>query len=286
MLDREVLILRKKLLGIVCIMVIGISTSCVNYEKIIEEKEGDKGIVEANEEEIGVLVADLGDINDNGHTEKVIVEKNILKLTDGAKICYRTDVASDYIYTNIRAIMTDLDGDKQMEIAVLLESEIECFGSYNPEKLYDVFVLNSNESGEYSLAQFPNEVDSKASYSGLCVDVTASGRFEYKVKCMEFETTINLSRHYKESLLLGESHKNLLEKWDKIINSDYHGESLGVSYVMAVRDKEGNTILRVQQYVVGGDGAIIGYIETDLQYDALGGYEVKDIRFIERVSLM
>ena len=283
MLDREVFNLKKKLLAIVCMMMVGILASCVNYEKIIEEE---KLAPEMLEEEIGVLVADLGDINSNGYTEKVSVEKNVLKLTDGAKICYRTDLASEYIYTNIRALMTDLDADKQMEIVFLLESEIECFGSYNPEKLYDVFVLNSNESGEYSLAQFPNEVDSKASYSGLFVNVKATGEFEYKVKCMEFETTVNLSRHYKESLLVGESHKNLLEKWDKIMNSDYQGESLGVSNVTSFRDKDGNTILRVQQYVVGADGAIIGYIEADLEYDALGGYEVKDIRFIERVSLM
>lgn len=281
-LDREVLILKKRLLSIICVMIIGILTSCVNYEKVIQEMENSESL----EETKVALVADLGDINNNGYTEKLILEKNVLKLTDGAEICYRIDVAAEYVYTSIRAIISDLDADKQSEIAVLLESKVECYGSSTPESLYDVLVLNSDETGEYSLYKFPNEVDSNACISGVSVDVKAIGDFKYEVKCMDLKTVVDVSRHYKESLLIGEAHKNLLLKWDRIMNSDYQGESLGVSNVQSVRDKDGEVLLRVQQYVVGGDGAIIGYIEFDLQYDASGKYEINDIRFIERISLM
>lgn len=280
--DREVKILRKRILSIVCVLIIGILTACVNYEKIIDEKN-DSEIVE---EEKGKMIADLGDINNNGYTEKLILEKNVLKLTDGAEICYRTDVSAEYIYSSIRAIITDLNGDSMTELAVLFESKIECYGSSDLENIYDVIVLHADETGEYSAYSFPNEVDSNASYSGIAVEVKAIGEFEYEVKCKDFTTVVNLSRHYKESLLVGESYKNLLAKWEKIMNANYQGESLGVSNIQSVRDKDNNVLLRVQQYVVGGDGAIIGYIEVDLQYDTLGGYEVKDIRFIERISLM
>lgn len=282
MLDREVLILKKRILCVICVMLISILTSCVNYEKIISEMEASDDVVEQK----GAYVADLGDINNNGYTEKLILEKNVLKVTDGAEICYREDVAAEYVYTSIRAIIADIDSDKQNEVAVLLESKVECYGSSSPENLYDVVVLNCDESGEYSLYKFPNEVESNASYSGVAVNVKAIGDFQYEVKCKDFKTVVDVSRLYKKSLLMGEAYDNLLTKWNKIVNSDYQGESLGVSNVQAIRDKEGNTLLRVQQYVVGGDGAIIGYVETDLQYDLSGEYEIKDIRYVERISLM
>lgn len=262
-------------------MIICLLTSCVNYEKLKKEDKKEEVL-----EEIGIMTADLGDINDNGYTEKLVLEKNVLKLTDGAEICYRAEVSAEYIYTSIRAIMTDLDADDMTEVAVLLESKIECYGSSSPESIYNVLILNCNGNNEYALFKFPNEVDSNACYSGVAVDVKAIEDFKYEVKCKDFETVIDVSRHYKESLLIGESHKNLLSKWNRIVNSDYHGESLGVSNIQSVRDKNGNVLLRVQQYVVGGDGAIIGYVETDLKYDMLGNYEIEDIRFIERISLM
>lgn len=279
--DREVKILKRRILSIVCVMITGILTACVNYEKIIE-KENNSEVIE----EKGKMVADLGDINNNGYTDKLTLEKNVLKLTDGAEICYRTEVSAEYIYTNLRAIITDLDGDSEIELAILLESKIECYGSSAAENIYDVIVLNHDETDEYSMYKFPNEVDSNASYSGVSVDVKAIEKFQYEIKCMGINTVVDVSRHYKETLLVGESHKNLIAKWDRIMDSDYQGESLGVSNVQSVRDKDGNVLLRVQQYVVGGDGAIIGYIETDLQYDTFGSYEIKDIRFVERISLM
>ena len=284
--DREVLNLKKRILSIVCISVIGLLTGCVNYDKIIEERQKKEEESQKMDEAKGIIVAELGDINNNGYTEKLILEKNVLKLTDGAEIVFRTYIDAEYLYTGLRAITTDLDNDKQNEVAVLLESTLESYGSLKTEKIYDVLVLNSNETGEYSLNEFPNEVSSKASFSGVSVDVKAVGEFEYQVEYRDIKTVVNVARLYKESLLVGADYDKLLVAWQKIMNSGYQGECLGVCNVSSIRDTDDNVLLRVQHYVVGGDGAIIGYIETDLSYDEFGSYEIKDIRFIERISLI
>ena len=271
---------RKKIIFALCSIVLGgiLFSGCVNYEKMVAEKE----IQNETEEQFDMVVM-LGDMNKDAKEEKIAIEESttgnaVLKLYNGLKVEKIFKLEEWYDYLSLRAFVVDVDNDEQNEIVALIKT------SYRNANV--VKIINKSDTGEYELFDFPEEVTSNESYSGFNVEVTAKEGFVYLIEQGELYVEIDASRLYCLSMKSEEEYKEIEEKWNKIVCSEFHGESLGVEDICVLYNEKGEKILQVREKIVGGDDLLLGYLVTDIKYSTDGKYSVEQINFKERLDIM
>ena len=267
--------IKKKIVYSICLVVSILLVGCVDYEKLVEESKI------AEEQDLKPVV--LGDINGDGKEEKLAVEitttnQMALKLYSGLKVVELFELEDGFDYLSLKAYVINVDADEKNEIVALINT--------STRGVNVVKVINSTEKGEYELYDFPELVDNKDSYSGFGVKVTALEGFKYIIHKDNLDLTVDASRLYYLSMRNKESYEKIEEVWNKMVESEYHGESLGVSDVYVLNKSNGDVVLDVYECVVGGDDKVIGYLVTEMKYNPDGTYCVEQVEFKERIDVM
>lgn len=270
-------IIMKNSLMFFCILSIILLVGCVDYQKILEEKESQ--IVE--EQNLRPVI--LGDLNGDGKEEKVAVEilssdEVYLKVYSGLKVVEKFKLEEGYDYVSLKAQVVNVDNDEKNEIVALI--------STGTRDVKVVKIINQTEAGDFQLLDFPEKIESNETYSGFGVNVTALEDFSYMVEKDDFKVKVDVGRLYYLSMRDTEAYEKISEVWNKIVASDFHGESLGVTDIYVLNNGNGEIVLDVYETIVGGDDKIIGYLITEINYNSDGTYSVERISFKERVDVM
>ncbi len=248
-------------------------TGCVDYEGLVQEQQNAHEEELQEEEKIEVL---LGDINDDGKEEKLILDDAILNLYSGARICEKFNVPDEYQYSSMSTLVSDIDGDSANEIVALLYCD-----NRDENLVSNIVIINQDENGQFKLCDFPEEVTSNYADSGFGAEVTLKDKFIYSVSVDSYKYDVDVSRMYGLSMLDKEGVEKAEEKWEKIEKSNYFGEVLGIYGIDVVRDAEGNNSLYVYEYVTGGDDKVIGSLVFVITYDKDGQYQIENVMFKE-----
>lgn len=268
---------RKYLLYFISMVIMISVVGCVNYEKIVQEKETES-ILEQNLKPVS-----LADINGDGKEERLAVEitsteEVLLKVYSGKKVEGKFELDKEYDYLSLKAYVANIDEDDKNEIIALIKS--------SERDVNVVKIINEQDNGKYELYDFPEKVVSNESYSGFNVTVKAGEEFVYYIEKDDFKVEVDASRLYTLSMRNKEDYEKIKEVWDKMLASDFHGESLGVEDIYILNKANGDVVLDVYECIVGGDDKIIGYLVTEMKYNSDGTYLVEQVEFKERVDVM
>lgn len=261
---------KRNILLIVSVVLTIMLSGCIDYDQLVEDQ------FESDETKVDIV--SLGDINDDGKEEKLEVDSTVLKLFSGTRIVEKFDLNQDFEYYSLKAYVVDIDNDDVKEIIALIES--------GQRTVYTVKILNQVDGGRFELYDFPEEIVSNESISGISANVSAKEDFIYVISKGNFSAEINASRIYGLSMCEKEDYEKAVETWNHIMNADFQGEVLGVSDIFVMHRTNDETLLEVHECVVGGDDAIIGYLVTEIEYNTNGDYSIGNIRFKERVDVM
>ena len=271
---------RIPLISVIAISIF-IFVGCIDYEKIVAEKTN--GITDEQEvqnENIRSVV--LGDLNEDGKQEKLELEVTstedvVLVLYSGLKILGKYELEKEYDYLSLKVYVADIDKDDEREIISLIKT--------STREVNVVKIINQADNNKYELYDFPTNVLSNEAYSGFNASITAREGFVYLIESNGVSYEIDASRLYLLNIYNNEEYEKIEEMWNKIVESDFHGESLGVSDIYILRNENEETLLEVHEYIVGGDDKIIGYLVTEIEYNDKGDYTIKSTKFKEQVDV-
>ena len=148
-----------------------------------------------------------------------------------------------------------------------------------------MYLIDVNNEGEYYLREFPSELATVYSKSGIEADVCVKGKFLYEIKCKDKEFTIDVSRLYSLSTISIEDKEKIEQKWEDIISNNYRGEVVGIVKSEINTESDGRRYIRGYELVRGADGLDIGYIIFKVSFDKNGAYAIEDISFMERTDV-
>ena len=249
-------------------------TGCVNFDKIVQKDNAES--IEDNDklDETGKVEISLGDINYDGKIETLVMNDNVLIMYSGSRICKKIELSDEYNYTELKAIGTDLDNDFKNEIVAMITCDTR-----DTYYVSDIVVFDEDDKGNYELWDFPNQNTSGFSEAGVRVDVSAKDKFIYLIEVGDKSFDVDVSNMYDLSLLDKESLEKVEEQWDKMKESNYHGEAIGIYDVYVIQNSNGIKSLNICEYLAGGDDKIIGSLIISINYDKNAQYSIGEVWF-------
>lgn len=246
-------------------------TGCIDYKKIVEENS-QKQTPGDTTGETDRLETVLDDVNNDGKNEKLVLEDRRLILYSGSRICGKFEVSDEYKYKAINARAKDIDNDEENEILVMLECN-----SRENYLVSNVVIINICDNDIYEVWSFPEEIESGFSDSGLSADVSVKDKFVYSVSANNNLFDIDVSRLYGISLLDKDGLEKAEKQWNKIEESNFHGEIIGIYDVKVMRETGDNNLIYIYEYISGGDNVVIGSMVFCISYDSDGKYTVEKV---------
>ena len=256
--------MRKKSIILVMLIVSVLLTGCVDFEKIVQEQEAEKANIDIS----------LGDINNDGKEERLVLAENNLELYSGSRICEKFELSDEHEYSAVKARVSDVDGDGENEIIAMLNC-----GNRNEHYVYNVFIITQSDAAAYELLDFPSEITSNYAESGFSAEVSVNEEFIYTVKKGEYQFDVDVTQLYGIGLLEKSQLEQVESQWEKISKAVYQGQVLGICDIKILTDSNGNNNMYVYEYVVGGDDKIIGNIVICCTYNAEGKCIINEVLF-------
>ena len=180
-----------KFLFFLIVLICFFCSACVDYKGINENSELNNLEHEAT----------LGDIDNDGIIESVSVNGSEIYLLSEKKQIALLKTNNEWKKPCVQACVIDVDNDDDYEIVVSISDEsIEEAGRY-----LSVYLIDNNENGAYGLREFPIEVNSDGSSSGLQVSAVPKENYLYEVKCLEYTFFLDATRIYGLSRLNSEN---------------------------------------------------------------------------------
>lgn len=264
----------KKIVGILITFVMAswMLTGCVNFDELVQQESTEN--LEHTEEEIIKPEVSLGDINNDGKIEKMKLDDNVLIIYSGSRICKKVELNDEYKYIALDAMGVDIDNDIDKEIIAMLTCDTRDLFFVS-----DVLVFNMDSNDNYELWDFPEANESGFSNSGVYAHVSAKDEFVYSISVEDKIFDVDVSYMYDISILDKEALEKVKEQWDKMKESKYHGEVIGIYDIYMVQDSNGRNSINVSEYITDGDDKIIGCLIINITYDKNGQYSIGDIWF-------
>ena len=270
----------KQLLSLMSFICVILITGCVDFEEIAKQQSDDM-TEEPLTGEAETFTVSLGDINNDGKEEKLLLNETSLNLLSGSRGCEKFSLKDDYEYDSIVAYVVDIDSDSENEIIAMLWSN----DSPNYD-VCDVMIINRTDVGKYEVWEFPEEIQSNIAYSGIAAEVSVKDEFVYSVVRENYSVDVDVSRVYGLSMLEQEAYEKAQAQWKKISESDYQGEVIGIYAIHALHESNGEVTLNIYEYIVGGDDKVIGNLIFNIAYSATGEYQIRNVIFREKIDVM
>lgn len=262
---------RNKLIIIIIAQII-LFTGCINYQAIADKQF-------EQETTVGEKFY-LGDMNNDGRTESLVVDGWTIKLLADTKVLaqFEPNKSIEYLYASGTVI--DIDNDNTNEVVIYAATK-----SDTSIVFASIYLIDVDENQKYYLREFPNELASIYSTTGIDADISIKDKFLYEIKCENKKIIVDVSRIYGLSTISVENQEKLDEEWKKIVNNNYKGEVIGIVKSEIVLSESGKRKLKVYELVKGADKKDIGYIIATFSFDATGKYYIDDIDFMERTDV-
>lgn len=264
--------------GMLAMYMVMSSVACVDFEGELQTKEKDEmkdeyGYVE------GVTKIYIGDINDDDIEDAVVVDDSVISLISKGKVIQTFEPDSSFKYKKVDAIVNDIDNDKSKEVIVMAS-----IGGNDP--IYSIYVLDTNNKGEFEIRNFPNEINNYATNSGVNAQVVPKDFLLYEIVNENFLFNIDVSRSYGVSTLDENRYVQLCEKWEEILKENIEGQIMGIVRGEIITNTTGQKVFRVYEMIQGADKAYIGLLVVDVAFDQTGGYEIVNYGLFEHSVLM
>ncbi len=252
--------------------------SCADYQGAIDmSSTGDNNAVETEIKNKSTL----GDFNDDGKEEFLLIEGSTIKLMSGSKIIAQFEPNKNLTYNYINAIVVDIDSDGSQEVVFYATVA----STQNSTSILSVYVLDVLENGDFTLRDFPQELSNIDSITGINVQVVPKEKYIYEIIYEDKVFKIDTSRVYNLSVKSSEEKEKIDKEWSEIIENNYKGDILGIVKVEIIANTDNEQTLRIFEMVVGADGNNIGQVVFSITFDEDGTYEIVDVNYIERFDL-
>lgn len=273
---------RRVLLLILLLMCCGSIVACADFEGALEKQENstdnkdDKADLDGYVE--GVNKITIGDVNNDDKEDAIVIDKSMISLMSGTKVIQKFEPDSNFEYKKVNAIVNDVDNDGENEIIVMAS-----IGGNAP--VYCLYLLNMVEQ-KYSLVEFPNEISTLTTNTGIDAQVIPKEFLKYEIKGKDFLFTIDVSRSYGVSTMAEQQYRQLTERWEEILKEKEEGKISGVVRTEVITNNDGKKVVRIYEMINDADKNYVGALVIDIAFDVDGEYQIINYGLFEHSILM
>lgn len=270
--------MRKRLLiFIVLVCMMASMSACADFEGALTEESAENQ--EIGDYVEGVNKITIGDVNNDDKVDAIVIDNSVIFLISGEKVLQEFELDTSFEYKKVNAIVNDIDGDNQYEIIVMAS-----IGGNAP--IYCIYILDKMQNEEYFIREFPNELSTLATNSGIDAKVLPVDFLVYEINGDGFSFKIDVARSYGVSTLSEQDYYQLTESWEEILEEKLEGQIVGITRTEVVTNNQGKKVLRIYEMIYGADKKYIGALVVDIAFDANGEYQILDYGLFEHSVLM
>ena len=248
------------------------------YENSTEGKEDKEDKEDLDKYVEGVNKITIGDVNNDDKEDAIVIDNSTISLISGTKVIQKFEPDNSFEYKKVNAIVNDIDDDGKHEIIVMAS-----IGGDNP--IYCLYLLDM-VGQKYTLVEFPNEISTLTTNTGIDAQVIPIEFLKYEIKGKDFAFTLDVSRNYGVSTMSEQQYRQLIERWEEILEEKEEGKIAGVVRTEVVTNNEGKKVVRIYEMINGVDKNYVGALVIDIAFNADGEYQVIDYGLFEHSILM